>query len=49
MSALAFATRPFTPFVFRPRVERAVTAVLAISAGVLWLVVVPLELAIGIA
>jgi hypothetical protein len=44
MSALTFATHSFTPFAFRPRVERVVVTALSLAAGALWLVVVPAEI-----
>jgi hypothetical protein len=37
----------FTPFAFRPTVERYVTAALALAAASLWLIVVPLEFALA--
>jgi hypothetical protein len=43
MSALALATRSFTPLAFRPAVERWVVAALSAVAVALWLFVIPLE------
>ncbi len=43
MTALALATRSFTPLAFRPSVERRVVAGLAVVAAALWLFVIPLE------
>jgi hypothetical protein len=43
MTALALATRSFTPLSFRPAVERWVVAALAVAATTLWLIVIPLE------
>lgn len=48
MSYLALATRTCTPFLFRPRAERIVTVLLAAAAAALWLVVLPVELALGL-
>jgi hypothetical protein len=47
MSALALATRSFTPFAFRPPVERLVLIALGITAATLWLIVIPLEIALN--
>jgi hypothetical protein len=44
MTALALATRSFTPLAFRPAIERRVVACLAAVAVALWLFVTPLEL-----
>jgi hypothetical protein len=46
MTALALATRSFTPLAFRPAVERRVVAALTVVAIALWLVVIPLEFAL---
>ena len=43
MSALALATRSFTPLAFEPAVERRVVAALLMAATTLWLFVIPLE------
>jgi hypothetical protein len=43
MTALALATRSFTPLAFRPSVERWVVACLSTVAVALWLFVIPLE------
>jgi hypothetical protein len=44
VTALALATRSFTPLAFRPAVERWIVAGLTVLAIALWLVVIPLEL-----
>ena len=46
MTALALATRSFTPLAFRPSVERWVVAGLSMVAVALWLFVIPLEFVI---
>ena len=46
MNAFAFPTQSFTPLAFRPSVERAVVATLGVAAGVLWLLVLPAEIAL---
>ena len=46
MTALALATRSYTPLAFRPAVERWVVAGLAAVAAALWLFVIPLEFAL---
>lgn len=46
MTALALATRSFTPLAFRPAVERRVVTCLTVVAIALWLVVIPLEFAL---
>lgn len=45
-SAFDFSTRRFTPFAFRPRVEQVFVAMLGVAASVLWLVLLPAELAL---
>ena len=43
MTALSFATRSFTPLLFSPPVERALTIALSFVAGALWLLLLPME------
>jgi hypothetical protein len=43
MSALAFATRAYTPLAFRSGVERVLVTALILAACTLWAVVLPLE------
>jgi hypothetical protein len=46
-SSIIFLQRAYTPFAFRPQTERRVVAVLTALAAVVWLLVIPLELALG--
>jgi hypothetical protein len=48
MSSFAFATRRFEPFALQPRTQRLVTATLGVAAGTLWLLVLPVELALAL-
>ena len=43
MSALAFATRAYTPLGFRPAVERVLVTALILAAFTLWAIVLPFE------
>jgi hypothetical protein len=46
MSAATSVTRWYTPLAFRGEGERRLVAVLAAVSAVVWLVVIPLELAL---
>jgi hypothetical protein len=48
MSALALATRRFTPLAFRRDVERRLVVALAVVATTLWVVVLPLEIVLKV-
>jgi hypothetical protein len=46
VSTLVIATRSYRPLAFRPSVERAVVVALAAAAAALWLLVLPVEIAL---
>jgi hypothetical protein len=48
VSALAFVTHSYTPLAFRPAVERHVLVALTCVALVLWGIVLPVEVALGL-
>jgi hypothetical protein len=43
-SALSFLHRSYTPLAFREQTERRVIALLSAFGGIVWLVMIPLEL-----